>query len=134
MQRIAPLFIIVILFAAAAFAQPGGAGTTPTKPVDTSAADMAKATLAAHGGDKLAKMSTLVVRGEASITGPFNQVIPGTFAMAIAGSRYFFDMENLAQPLKQIYNGTDTYSSVPGFSLPPMTTLGLPLLAKVGTT
>jgi len=130
MFRIAPLFALILILAAAVLAQPAN---SPAKGVDVSAADMAKATFAAHGGEKLAKMSTLVVRGQVDIVGPFNQAIPGAFSLAIAGNRYFFEMANLVQPLKQIYNGTDTYSSVPNFSLPPMTSLGLPLLAKVGT-
>src|SRR6188768_487134 len=68
--------------------------------VDNAPTDLAKATLAAHGGDKLKKMRSLVLRGSVDITGAFSQIIPATFALVIAGDRYVFELNNPIQPLK----------------------------------
>lgn len=124
----------------AAYSQDGGAApkkaATVEKPpvviVDNTPAELAKATLAAHGGDKLKKMKSLVVRGAVDITGAFSQVIPATFMMVIAGERYVFELNNPIQPLKQIFDGKNTFST--GYELPPVTSLGFPLLPKIGET
>lgn len=100
----------------------------------TSANDVAKATadaaLAAHGGDKLRQMKSFVVRGSVEIVGSPTTIIPATFAISIAGDKYLFELNNPFQPLKQIYDGKQTYST--GYELPPVTSLGFPLLAKIG--
>jgi hypothetical protein len=100
--------------------------------VDNTPNELAKASLAAHGGDKLKKMKSLVVRGTVDITGAFSQIIPATFALVIAGDRYVFELNNPIQPLKQIFDGKNTYST--GYELPPVTSLGFPLLQKIGET
>ncbi|MFN0280195.1 MAG: hypothetical protein ACKVRN_16580 [Pyrinomonadaceae bacterium] len=131
---------LVSLLAAASFSQDNGAAgkkpATANKPpvaaVDNASIEIAKATLAAHGGDKLKKMKSLVVRGAVDITGAFSQVIPATFMMVIAGDRYVFELNNPIQPLKQTFDGKNTFST--GFELPPMTSLGFPLLPKIGET
>ncbi len=95
--------------------------------------DVANAALAAHGGDKLKKMKTLVLKGSADVTS-FNQAIPATFITIISGDKYYYEINNPFQPLKQVFDGKDTFSSIQGFSLPPITSLGFPLLPKVGDT
>ena len=42
--------------------------------------------------------------------------------MVIAGDRYVFELNNPIQPLKQVFDGKNTYSS--GYEMPPMTSLG----------
>ncbi len=95
--------------------------------------ELAMASLAAHGGDKLKKMKTLVLKGSADVTS-FNQAIPATFITIISGDKYYYEINNPFQPLKQIFDGKETFSSIEGFSLPPITSLGFPLLPKVGDT
>lgn len=131
--------LLIVLFAIAAMAQPGSAGKTPatekTAPVsaDTAALDIAKATLAAHGGDKLKKMTSLVQKGSADLTF-MGQALPGVFSTAVSGDKYYFEINSAVQSLKQVYDGRSTYSSIPGFSLPPMTSLGFPVLQRIGDT
>jgi len=98
---------------------------------EKSPADLAKAALAAHGGDKLKAMKTLVVKGSLDLN-VFNQSTPAAFSTAISGEKYSFIINSPFQPLKQIYDGKQTYSSISGFMLPPVTSLGFPLLPKVG--
>ncbi len=100
--------------------------------LDRTPIDLAKATMTAHGGDKLKQMKSLVVRGTVDITGAFSMIIPATFSMVIAGDKYVFELNNPIQPLKQVSDGKQTYSS--GYELPPVTSLGFPLLPKIGET
>lgn len=95
--------------------------------------DVAKAALAAHGGDKLKSMKSLVLKGSVDLN--FNgQSLPAAFSTAISGNKYFFEINNPVQPLKQTFDGQQTFSSIQGFSLPPVTSLGFPLLPRVGDT
>jgi hypothetical protein len=50
--------------------------------------------------------------------------------IVISGEKYVFELNNPIQPLKQVFDGKDSYSS--GYELPPITSLGFPLLARVG--
>ncbi len=92
---------------------------------------MAKAALEAHGGEKLQQLRSLITKGSLDLN-VFNQSTPATFSMAISGEKYFFEINSPFQPLKQIFDGKQTYSSIQGFMLPPITSLGFPLLSKIG--
>ncbi len=99
--------------------------------VVTSPEDLAKATLAAHGGDKLKQMRSIVMKGSVDASA-FGQTMPGAFSTAISGDRYYFEINTVAQQLKQVFDGRKTYCSFPDFALPPMTTFGFPLLRRIG--
>lgn len=107
--------------------------STPVAAVSSSSVplDAAKAAVAAHGGDKFKNMKTLVIRGSADVSATPSQVIPATFAFVFSGEKYRVDINNPFQPLKQIYDGEQTYSSINGFSMPPLNRLGMPLLQKI---
>lgn len=126
--------VLIILFVGAALAQPSSVGKQAA--IDkadggvTEAISIARAAVVAHGGDKLRLMRSLLVRGSADIAATPSQVIPASFVLALAGERYFFELNNPIQPLKQVFDGKRLYSS--GYQLPPMNSLGFPLLQKVG--
>jgi len=132
---------LLLIFAVGAFAQKDKDKKTneKDKPATTTAAvaknatpmELAKAALAAHGGDKFKNMKTLVVRGTADVSGSPSTTFPATFAMILAGDKYRLEISNPFQPFKQIYDGQETFSSINGFSLPPINRLGLPLLPKI---
>lgn len=135
MNKFVLSFLITFVFSIGCFAQSGSTVKPPAASAviaNSSPQDTAKATVAAHGGDKLKKMKSLVVRGTVDITGAFSQVIPATFVIVIAGDRYVFELNNPFQPLKQVFDGKSTYSS--GYEMPPVTSLGFPLLQKIGET
>jgi hypothetical protein len=92
----------------------------------------AKRALEVHGGERLKNMSSLVVRGSAEISGSPQITFPATFSTIFAGEKYFLEITNPFQPLKQVSDGMSTQSSLPGFSLPPVTRLGLPMLQRIG--
>ena len=101
---------------------------------DSATVDLAKATYAAHGGEKLHAMKTLVVRGSVDITSSaFNQAIAGAFSMAFAGDKYRVELATPFQSFKQSYDGEQTHSTMQaGFALPPLNRLGFPLLQRLG--
>jgi hypothetical protein len=126
------LMLTVFISAAAASAQ-----STPAKPaVPNFDAEIALAKLAmeAHGGAKLRAMKTLVIRGSVDISsGASPQIIPATFVSVFAGPKYVFELNNPLQPIKQIFDGVQTSSSIRGdISLPPLNRLGFPLLPHLG--
>jgi hypothetical protein len=105
-------------------------------PADQATLDLAKSVFAAHGGEKLHNMKTLVVRGTVNVTSAaFNQAIPGGFSMAFAGDKYRVELASAFQSFKQTFDGQQTYSSMQmsGLSLPPMNRLGFPLLQRLGS-
>jgi len=95
---------------------------------------LAKLALEAHGGDKLRNMKTLVIIGSVDATASnLPQPIPATFVTIFAGDKYRVEIKNPFQPLKQVFDGTHTVSSLGNnFMLPPFNRMGLPLLQRVG--
>lgn len=136
MNRILTVFALILacLVPLAAQTVSNGKQAPPEKAAADNAAfvETAKAALAAHGGDKLRQMRSLVTRGAVDIVPTPSQVIPATFVLAMSGEKYLFELNNPLQPLKQVYDGRQLYSS--GYQLPPMTSLGFPLLPKIGET
>ncbi|MEO8573855.1 MAG: hypothetical protein ABI481_07785 [Pyrinomonadaceae bacterium] len=95
---------------------------------------LAKLALEAHGGEKLRAMKTLIMRGSVDVTtSAFNQKIPATFSVILAKEKYRFEIMNPFQPVKQVFDGTNTSTTIQGgMTLPPITRLGFPLLPMVG--
>lgn len=97
---------------------------------DATPLELAKIALQAHGGDKFKNMKTLVIRGTADVSGSPTQSFPSTFAFVSSGEKYRIDINNPLQPLKQVYDGEQTNSSINGFYFPPLNRIGLMLLTK----
>jgi hypothetical protein len=95
---------------------------------------LAKLALEAHGGDKLRSMKTLIMRGSVDVTtSAFNQAIPATFSVIFAKEKYRFEIMNPFQPVKQVFDGINTSTTIQGgMTLPPITRLGFPLLPMIG--
>lgn len=136
MKEIVFIFALLSLLAGASLGQgngkpPGEVASPAAVRTGSSSEDIAKATLSAHGGDKLKQLRSLVIKGSVDLN-VFNQTMPGAFSTAISGEKYFFEIISSVQRLKQVFDGRETYSSIQGFSLPPVTSLGFPLLPRVG--
>src|SRR5687768_1193298 len=99
--------------------------STESNPLTT-----AMSAIKAHGGDNFKQMKSFLVRGTVDVTGTPTYVIPATFMIVISGDKYVFELNNPIQPLKQVFDGKESYSS--GYELPPVTSLGFPVLASVG--
>jgi hypothetical protein len=108
-------------------ATPATAITATTSPVD-----LARAAVAAQGGDKFKSLKNAVLRGSVDLYGPNStQSVPGGFVLVTAGDK--FRMEVDARPLfsfKQIFDGQQSYSSLPGAEMAPASKFGMRVLAK----
>lgn len=94
--------------------------------------ELADLAVKAHGGDKLLKMSSLVVRGSADVNIQARS-IPVTFVTIFSGEKYRFELNNPIQPIKQVSDGTQTSTTIQnGFTLPPINRIGFPVLQKIG--
>ena len=106
---------------------PATAITATTSPID-----LAKAAVAAFGGDKFRAMKNVVLRGSVDLYGPAStQSVPGGFVIVTAGDK--FRMEVDARPLfsfKQIFDGQQSYSSLPGAQMAPVSKFGIVVLNK----
>ena len=135
------LSFIALLFATAIAAYAQGETSTRTAPAgstpvaitaQSTPTDLARAALAAHGGDKVKNIKSQVLTGTVNFYAPnIPQAIPGKFTMTTAGDKVRFDMD--ASPMmifKQIYDGKKLYSSSPAVPLPPPDKFGLGVLGK----
>lgn len=108
-------------------ATPAVAITSATSPLD-----LARAAVIAQGGDKFKNLESIVLRGSVDLYGPNStQSVPGGFVLANAGDKMRLEVD--ARPLftfKQIFDGQQSYSSLPGAEMPPSSKFGMRVLAK----
>lgn len=94
--------------------------------------ELAKAAFMAQGGEKFRNLQNVVMRGSVQLYPPNSvQSIPGSFSLVTAGPKLRMEID--ARPaivFKQIFDGQQSYSSMPNVELPPLTRFGLGALAK----
>jgi hypothetical protein len=109
-----------------------GAIPAPAITEKSSPAELAAAALAAQGGEKFKTLKSMWIMGDANLYAPnSSQSLPGKFSMVTVGEKIRIDVN--AAPVfnfKQIYDGQQSYSSMPGVSLPPPSKFGLMVLTK----
>ena len=159
MKKFAPSLLTLILSAGIACAQSAGgnpppapASTNTPAPAASSAAppaataiappaaitanstplELARAALAAQGGEAFKNLKNMWLTGSVDLYAPNSaQALPGKFSLITAGERMRLDVN--APPafsFKQIYDGQQSYSSIPGVQMPPANKFGLPVLAR----
>lgn len=116
----------------------------PQKPTDAAAStsisitanstpvDLARAAFVAQGGEKFRSVQNMVLRGSVNLYQPNSiQSIPGGFSIVTAGDKMRMEID--ARPIvvfKQIYDGQQSYSSLPNVQVPPLTKFGLGALSR----
>jgi hypothetical protein len=94
--------------------------------------DLAKAAFTAQGGEKFRSVQNIMLRGSASLYAPnSSQSIPGSFSLITANDKLRVEID--ARPVfvfKQIYDGQQSYTSMPGVELPPLSKFGMGVLSK----
>ncbi|MBX7171903.1 MAG: hypothetical protein K1X72_13155 [Pyrinomonadaceae bacterium] len=97
------------------------------------ALEVAKATLKAHGGEKLAQIKNLALKGTADVTVPGTTItMPAGFAMVTSGEKYRLDIQAPGLNFSQISDGVNTTSSMGGGAVvPPLNRVGLYLLPRI---
>jgi hypothetical protein len=145
MKRYAPTLVLLLISSAVMAQGPDAAksngaaaavtSTIPAPPAITTNStplELARAALAAQGGDKFKNLKSMMLIGTADLYAPNStQSIPGKFAIVTAGDKVRIEID--ARPVfnfKQIYDGQQSYSSMPGVQMPPASKFGLPVLAK----
>ena len=94
--------------------------------------DLAKAAFTAQGGEKFRAVQNMMLRGSVSLYPPNSpQSIPGSFSIVTANDKLRMEID--ARPVivfKQIYDGQQSYSSMPNVEVPPLSKYGLSVLSK----
>ncbi|MEK6283297.1 MAG: hypothetical protein AABN95_23325 [Acidobacteriota bacterium] len=98
----------------------------------TTPIDLARAALAAQGGEKFKSVKSMVLRGSVDLYPPNStQPLPGGFIIVNAGDKVRLEVDTRSPvSFKQIYDGEQSYSSLPGVSMPPFHKIGLAVLVK----
>jgi hypothetical protein len=113
---------------APAAAAPAAVVITP----ESTPLELAKAAFIAQGGEKFRNVQNMMLRGSVSLYPPNSpQSIPGAFSIVTAGDKLRMEID--ARPIivfKQIYDGQQSYSSMPNVEVPPLSRFGLPVLSK----
>ena len=138
------LLLSAFLLAAPVYAQeqksaaPANGATAPaTAPAiviteKSTPAELAQAAFLAQGGEKFRNLQNVVMRGSVQLYPPNSvQSIPGSFSLVTAGPKLRMEID--ARPaivFKQIFDGQNTYSSMPNVEMPPLTKFGLGALAR----
>ena len=113
-------------------------GATPvaapaiTITAESTPTELARAAFLAQGGEKFRNLQNIVMRGSVQLYPPNSvQSIPGSFSLVTAGPKLRMEID--ARPaivFKQIFDGQNSYSSMPNVEMPPMTKFGLGALAR----
>jgi len=94
--------------------------------------ELARAAFLAQGGDKFRAVQNMILRGSVQLYPPNSvQSIPGSFSIVTAGEKLRMEID--ARPavvFKEIYDGQQSYSSMPGVEVPPLTKFGLSALSR----
>jgi hypothetical protein len=110
-------------------APPAPAVTITDKSTPT---ELARAAFIAQGGEKFRGLQNVVMRGSVQLYPPNSvQSIPGAFTLVTAGPKLRMEID--ARPaivFKQIFDGEQSYSSMPNVEMPPLTKFGLGALAR----
>jgi len=143
MHRLLTLFTAIFLVQVSTFsygqspaapkaATGNGASTAVTITASTPPEDLAKAALTAQGGEKFRNLHNMMLRGSVDLYAPNStQSIPGGFVIVTAGDKVRIEIDaRPAVSFKQIFDGQQSYSSIPGVELPPASKFGLNVLGR----
>jgi len=104
----------------------------PAITADSTPMELARAALAAQGGEKFTNLKNMWLFGSVDLYAPNSaQSVPGKFSLITAGEKMRLDVDaSPAFKFKQIYDGVQSFTSIPGVEMPPANKFGLPVLAK----
>jgi hypothetical protein len=145
MNRVVFLLALVVCFGVTVLAQDhgsaakgapagNGAGSPPAVVITPTSTPMelAKAAFIAQGGEKFRNVQNMMLRGSVSLYPPNSpQSIPGAFSIVTANDKLRIEID--ARPImvfKQIFDGQQSYSSLPNVEVPPLSKFGLSVLSK----
>ena len=119
----------------AANASPATQGKTSVVTAAMSPAELARAAFNAQGGEKFRNLKNMILLGSVDLYAPSStQSLTGKFGMILAGEKLRQDIQSPLFSFQLIFDGEQSYSSMRGMKLPPLTKFGLPVLAKFDQT
>lgn len=102
---------------------------------DASPLDLARAAIAAHGGDKFKAAKTIIQRGSVEATAPGSaQAVPAAYAVVTKGDKFRFEISSQFFNFLQIFDGEQLFSSIARFDVPPLNRMGFILLTRAEET
>lgn len=114
-----------------ALIQPADTVAKPGIKSDSTPLELAKAALAAHGGDKFKTMKSLTEIGSADVAMPGSaQTMTVGYKLILAGDKFRFEINSPFANFQQIYDGENLYASMGGSDVPPLSKIGINLIAK----
>ena len=106
-------------------------GKTSVITAAMSPVELARAAFNAQGGEKFRNLKNMVLLGTVDLYAPSStQSLTGRFGMILAGEKLRQDIQSPLFSFQLIFDGEQSYSSMRGMKLPPLTKFGLPVLAK----
>lgn len=97
--------------------------------------ELARAAFNAQGGEKFRNLKNMMLLGSVDLYAPSStQSLTGKFGMILAGEKLRQDIQSPLFSFQLIFDGEQSYSSMRGMKLPPLTKFGLPVLAKFDQT
>lgn len=114
---------------------PATQGKTSAITATMSPAELARAAFKAQGGEKFRNLKNMVLLGSVDLYAPNStQSLTGKFGMILAGEKLRQDIQSPVFSFQIIFDGEQSFSSMRGMSLPPVSKFGLPVLAKFDQT
>src|SRR5215213_9590952 len=139
MKRLALISFVIVVCGTVLAQEPAktpaaNGATAPAVAItsETSPLELARAAFAAQGGETFRKVQNMMMRGSVQLYPPNSvQSLPGSFSLVTAGPKLRMEIDaRPAMVFKQIYDGEQTYSSMPNVEMPPLTKFGLGALAR----
>jgi hypothetical protein len=107
------------------------AGKTAIITAAMSPLELARAAFNAQGGEKFRNLKNMLLLGSVDLYAPSStQSLTGKFGMIVAGEKLRQDIQSPLFSFQLIFDGEQSYSSMRGMNLPPLTKFGMPVLAK----
>jgi hypothetical protein len=102
---------------------------------ETTPLELARAAYIAHGGEKFRDLKTMVLTGTVDVYIPNSTVAtPSTFIYIGARERLRKEVTSATSFVRQIHDGTNSYFSLRGISVPPPGKFGMFVLTKFDQT
>jgi len=93
--------------------------------------ELARAAVLALGGDKFKNVKSTMLVGDVNVyMAGSAQSMPAKFAIVTVGDKLRIDINAGMYKLKEVFDGRQSFSSMPGWELPPANKFGLQVLAK----
>lgn len=105
--------------------------TTPAVTTASTPVELARAAVAAQGGDKFRQLKNMVLTGSVELFSPNStQSLAGKFGLIAAGDKLRLVIQSPIVSFELVHDGLRAYTTLRAIDLPPPGKFGLPALAR----